>query len=39
MNVNRSGNEKNGRNTPTVSQDPSKEEQNGRPKKPVRYKP
>ena len=39
MNVNRSGNDNNGRNASTVSQEAKKEELNGRPKKPVRYKP
>jgi len=38
MNVKRSGNDNNGRNTPAVSQEPSKQEQDGRPKKPVRNK-
>ncbi len=39
MNVNRSGKDNNGRNTPAVSREAKKEELNGRPKKPVRYKP
>ncbi len=38
MNVNRSGNDKNGRNTPSVSQDASQQEESGRPKKSVRNK-